>query len=54
VFSLGGLGQWAVASVLSFDVPAIQGIVLVITVGTLLVLLLVDLLHARIDPRVAR
>ncbi|MBX3030935.1 MAG: ABC transporter permease [Chloroflexi bacterium] len=54
VFSLGGLGQWAVASVLSFDFPAIQGIVLVITVGTLLVLLAVDLLHARIDPRVAR
>ncbi len=54
VFSLGGLGQWAVSSVLSFDFPAIQGIVLVITVGTLITLLLVDLLHARIDPRVAR
>jgi ABC-type dipeptide/oligopeptide/nickel transport system permease component len=54
VFSLGGLGQWAVSSVLSFDFPAIQGIVLVITIGTLLVLLAVDLLHARIDPRVAR
>ena len=31
VFSLGGIGQYAVRSVLSFDYPAIQGVVLVIT-----------------------
>jgi ABC-type dipeptide/oligopeptide/nickel transport system permease component len=54
VFSLGGLGSYAVRSVLSFDFPAIQGIVLVITVATLLILLLLDVAHAVIDPRIAR
>jgi ABC-type dipeptide/oligopeptide/nickel transport system permease component len=54
VFSLNGLGSYAVDSVLSFDFPAIQGIVLVITVATLLILLLLDVAHALIDPRIAR
>jgi ABC-type dipeptide/oligopeptide/nickel transport system permease component len=53
VFSLGGLGQYAVRSVLAFDYPAIQGVVLVITAISLAVYLLLDLLHAVIDPRVA-
>jgi ABC-type dipeptide/oligopeptide/nickel transport system permease component len=54
VFSLNGLGSYAVKSVLSFDFPAIQGIVLVITVATLLILLILDVAHAMIDPRIAR
>jgi ABC-type dipeptide/oligopeptide/nickel transport system permease component len=54
VFSLGGLGQYAVRSVLSFDFPAIQGIVLVTTTGSLLILLSIDVVHALIDPRIAR
>jgi ABC-type dipeptide/oligopeptide/nickel transport system permease component len=53
VFSLGGIGQYAVRSVLSFDYPAIQGVVLVITAISLLVYLGLDLIHAAIDPRVA-
>lgn len=53
VFSLGGLGQYAVRSILAFDYPAIQGIVLVITALSLGIYLLLDLLHALIDPRVA-
>ena len=53
VFSLGGIGQYAVRSVLAFDYPAIQGVVLVITAISLLVYLLLDLLHAAIDPRIA-
>lgn len=53
VFSLGGLGQYAVRSILAFDYPAIQGIVLVITGLSLAIYLLLDLLHALIDPRVA-
>jgi len=53
VFSLGGIGQYAVRSVLSFDSPAIQGVVLVITAISLLVYLGLDLIHAAIDPRVA-
>jgi ABC-type dipeptide/oligopeptide/nickel transport system permease component len=53
VFSLGGIGQYAIRSVLAFDYPAIQGVVLVITAISLLVYLALDLLHAAIDPRVA-
>ncbi|MFN0116476.1 MAG: ABC transporter permease [Paracoccaceae bacterium] len=53
VFSLGGIGQYAVRSVLAFDYPAIQGVVLVITAISLAVYLALDLLHAVIDPRVA-
>lgn len=53
VFSLGGIGQYAVGAVLAFDYPAIQGVVLVITAISLVVYLALDLLHAAIDPRVA-
>ena len=52
VFSLGGIGQYAVRSVLAFDYPAIQGVVLVITALSLLIYLVLDLLYAAIDPRV--
>jgi ABC-type dipeptide/oligopeptide/nickel transport system permease component len=51
VFSLGGLGQYAVRSVLAFDYPAIQGVVLVITAFSLLIYLVIDILHVLIDPR---
>lgn len=53
VFSLGGIGQYAVRSVLAYDYPAIQGVVLVITAISLLVYLALDLIHAAIDPRIA-
>ncbi len=52
VFSLGGLGQYAVRSILAFDYPAIQGVVLVIAAISLLVYLLLDLIHAALDPRI--
>lgn len=52
VFSLGGIGQYAIRAVLAFDYPAIQGVVLVITAISLLVYLLLDLIHAAIDPRI--
>ena len=54
VFSLGGLGQYAVRSILSFDYPAIQGVVLITTTGSLLILLAIDVIHSVIDPRIAR
>jgi len=53
VFSLGGIGQYAIRSVLAFDYPAIQGVVLVITAISLIVYLALDLIHAAIDPRIA-
>jgi ABC-type dipeptide/oligopeptide/nickel transport system permease component len=52
VFSLGGIGQYAVRSVLAFDYPSIQGIVLVITSISLVIYLILDILYAFIDPRV--
>jgi ABC-type dipeptide/oligopeptide/nickel transport system permease component len=54
VFSLGGIGQYAVRAVLAFDYPAIQGVVLVITTISLGIYLVLDLVYAVIDPRVAR
>ena len=53
VFSLGGIGQYAVRSVLAFDYPAIQAVVLVIAAISLFVYLALDLLHAWLDPRLA-
>lgn len=53
IFSLGGVGQYSIRSVLAFDYPAIQGVVLVISALSLLVYLLLDIAHAALDPRVA-
>lgn len=52
VFSLNGLGQYAVQRTLQLDYPAIQGIVLVMTTFALLVYLAMDILYAVIDPRI--
>ena len=52
VFSLNGIGQYAVRSVLAFDYPAIQGTVLVVAMVSLLIYLLLDIVHAYLDPRI--
>lgn len=52
VFSLNGLGQYAVQRTLSLDYPAIQGVVLVMTGFSLLVYLVMDILYAVVDPRI--
>lgn len=52
VFSLTGIGQYAVRSVLAFDYPAIQGTVLVVAMVSLLIYLLLDIAHAYLDPRI--
>lgn len=53
MFSISGLGQYAIRSILAFDYPAIQGVVLTISALTLLVYLLVDVLQGVLDPRVS-
>lgn len=53
IFSLNGIGQYAVNAVLNLDYPAIQAVVLVITAVSLVVYLVLDVLQAAIDPRVA-
>jgi peptide/nickel transport system permease protein len=52
VFAWGGLGQYAVSSVIQSDYFAIQGVILVMSAFSLVVYLLVDLLYAAVDPRV--
>lgn len=52
VFAWGGLGQYAVESVINSDYAALQGFVLVAGAFTLLVYLLVDVLYALADPRI--
>lgn len=52
VFSISGVGMFSVQSVLAFDYPSIQGVILVITAISLLVYLALDIIHAAIDPRI--
>lgn len=52
VFAWPGLGRLALDAVLSRDYPLMQGAVLLIAATFLLVNLLVDLLYARLDPRI--
>lgn len=52
IFSWGGVGQYAVQAVQNADWAALQGVVLLAALLSLLVYLAIDLLHAWIDPRV--
>jgi peptide/nickel transport system permease protein len=52
VFAWPGIGRLLVDSIGYRDYPVIQGTVLVITVGFVLVNILVDILYAYLDPRI--
>jgi len=52
VFAWGGLGQYAVQSVVNSDYAALQAVVLLSAVFTMVVFLLVDLAYFVIDPRI--
>lgn len=52
VFSLPGMGNLVVNSVLKRDYPVVQGAMLFIATGTMLINLLIDLLYAYLDPRI--
>jgi len=52
VFAWGGLGQYAVQSVVNSDYAALQAVVLLSAVFTMLVFLMVDLAYFVIDPRI--
>jgi peptide/nickel transport system permease protein len=54
VFGLPGLGQMAVQSVTTQDLPVIVGVVLVAAFFVVLANIVVDLLYAVLDPRVRR
>jgi peptide/nickel transport system permease protein len=52
VFSLPGIGQLVVSSVLRRDYPVIQGVVLLVATIYVLVNLAVDMMYFVVDPRV--
>jgi peptide/nickel transport system permease protein len=52
VFSLPGIGQLVVSSVLRRDYPVIQGVILTVATAYVLINLGVDLLYFLVDPRV--
>jgi peptide/nickel transport system permease protein len=52
VFNLQGLGNWAVSSAASADLPAVVGVTLVLAIAVAVMSLIVDILYAYLDPRV--
>jgi peptide/nickel transport system permease protein len=54
VFSYPGMGHLLFEAVSNHDFPLMQAIFLVLTVGMLTTIFIVDLLYARLDPRVRR
>ena len=52
IFSLNGFGNYGVESVLQNDFLAAQSFMLVAAVWVMLVYLIVDILHASLDPRI--
>jgi len=54
VFAWPGVGTLMVQGILARDFPLVQGCVLVIALGFVLVNLAVDVLYAALDPRIRR
>jgi len=54
VFAWPGVGTLMVQGILARDFPLVQGCVLVIALGFVLVNLAVDVLYATLDPRIRR
>ena len=52
IFSIPGLGSYFVLAVTNFDVPAIQGTVIVFVIVAMTMSLLVDISYGVLDPRV--
>lgn len=52
VFTIPGLGSYMVTAIKSRDYPAVQGAVIMVSIAFSVVMLLVDLLYAAIDPRI--
>ena len=52
IFNVNGLGALAIDALTNRDFPVVQGILVVVLVSVMLINLTVDLLYARIDPRI--
>ena len=53
VFSYPGVGFLLYNSLSSRDYPMIQGILLMVALGVLIINLLIDIIYPKIDPRIA-
>lgn len=53
VFSYPGIGQLLIKSINNRDFPIVQGTLLLFAIQFVLINLLVDLLYARVDPRIS-
>jgi peptide/nickel transport system permease protein len=53
IFAWGGLGQYAVESVINSDYAPLQAVVLITAVFTTMVFLVVDILYYLLDPRMS-
>ena len=52
IFTIPGIGQLLMSSVLRRDYPVIQGIVLLVAIAYVVINLLVDVVYAFVDPRI--
>jgi ABC-type dipeptide/oligopeptide/nickel transport system permease component len=53
MYAWPGVGRMAVGAIFSNDYPVVQGAILVLALGFLLVNLVTDVLYAIIDPRIS-
>jgi ABC-type dipeptide/oligopeptide/nickel transport system permease component len=53
IFAWGGIGQYAVESVINSDYAPIQAVVLITAIFTTLVFLIVDIVYFLLDPRIS-
>ncbi len=52
LYAIPGIGFYVTASIIQFDYPVVQGIVLVVAVTLVFINLLVDVAYAWLDPRI--
>ena len=52
IFSIPGLGMYMVSAINARDYPAIQGAVIIIAIAFSLIMLVVDIIYAFLDPRI--
>lgn len=52
IFAWPGVGRLGVQAIFSRDIPVVQGMVLLVATGFVLINLLVDLVYAWLDPRI--
>lgn len=52
VFALPGLGKYIIDSIYYRDYPAVQGAILLISLITIIIMLVVDIIYAFVDPRI--